>query len=175
MIHNTAIFAHRGSAGTHPENTMLSFEAALKAGAEGIEFDVQLTKDDIPVVIHDETVNRSTNAYGWVKDFTYEELKSFDAGSWFAPSFQGVTIPSLEELFRWAVHTPLILNVELKSGVIHYPGMEKIVIDLITKYQLKDSVIISSFNHYSLVECHRLDPEMETAFLFMEGLYEPWN
>lgn len=175
MEFNTAIFAHRGSAGTHPENTMVAFAAALKAGADGIEFDVQLTKDQVPVIIHDETVNRTTDGDGWIKDFTYEEMITLDAGSWFAYSFQGATIPTLVELLEWAVNTPLLLNLELKSGFVRYPGIEKIVLECIAKYDLKDRVIISSFNHYSLLESHRLDPKVETDILFMEGLYEPWN
>ncbi|WP_416150422.1 glycerophosphodiester phosphodiesterase [Salipaludibacillus sp. HK11] len=175
MASNTLIFAHRGSAGTHPENTIVSFEEALNTGVEGIECDVQLTKDGIPVVIHDETVNRTTNGDGWVKDYSYEELKLLDAGSWFNSSFNETTIPSLEELFQWAFNNTLFLNIELKSGLIRYPGIEAIVLELITKYNLKDRIIISSFNHYSLVEFHRLDPTIETAILFMEGLFEPWN
>ncbi|MCE7790958.1 glycerophosphodiester phosphodiesterase [Salipaludibacillus sp. CUR1] len=171
----TMIFAHRGSAGTHPENTMPAFEAGLEAGAEGLECDVQLTKDLVPVVIHDETVNRTTNGQGWIKDLTYEEIKRLDAGSWFSPNFAGVPIPTLEQLFEWAAGTPLILNVELKNGIVRYPGIEKIVLGLIYAYGLEDRTIISSFNHYSLVEVRRQDPDIETAVLFMEGLYEPWN
>ncbi|MDG5787128.1 glycerophosphodiester phosphodiesterase [Evansella sp. AB-P1] len=171
----TQIFAHRGSAGTHPENTMEAFEAALQVGADGIEFDVQLTKDQIPVVIHDETVDRTTNSEGWIKDFTYDELKTLDAGSWYSSEFKQSTIPTLVELLDWASDNSLLLNLELKNGVVRYPGMEKIVLDLISKYKLKDRTIISSFNHYSLVEVHRIDPTIETAILFMEGLYEPWN
>ncbi|PYZ94995.1 hypothetical protein CR194_05620 [Salipaludibacillus keqinensis] len=175
MPEHTKIFAHRGSAGTHPENTMVSFEAALNAGADGLEFDVQLTKDQVPVVIHDETVNRTTNGKGWVKDLSYEELKTLDAGSWFDSTFSHATIPSLEELFQWASHNSMALNLELKSGLIRYQGIEKIVVDLIHTYHLEKRVIISSFNHYSLVEVHRLNPSIETAILFMEGLYEPWK
>lgn len=171
----TLIFAHRGSAGTHPENTMVAFQAAQDIGAEGIELDVQLTKDQIPVIIHDEMINRTTNGSGWVKDFTYEEIKEFDAGSWFASSFKQATIPSLEELLQWAASSDLLLNIELKTGVVRYPGIEKIVIDLVKKYHLVDRVILSSFNHYSLVEIRKFDSSIETAILFMEGLFEPWN
>ncbi|MBU9724069.1 MULTISPECIES: glycerophosphodiester phosphodiesterase [Bacillaceae] len=174
-MNNTQIFAHRGSAGTHPENTMDAFEAALLAGADGIELDVQLTQDGIPVIIHDETVNRTTNGEGWVKDFTLNELKKLDAGSWFDPKFTDATIPSLEEVLEWITNTPLLINIELKSGVVRYPSIEKIVLDAISSFKLKDRVIISSFNHYSLVEVNRLDPAVETAILFMEGLYEPWK
>ncbi|MBB6452562.1 glycerophosphoryl diester phosphodiesterase [Salirhabdus euzebyi] len=175
MSNKTLIFAHRGSAGTYPENTMAAFSAAFNEGVDGIELDVQLTKDDIPVIIHDEMVDRTTNGSGWVKDFTYQELESLDAGSWFDPSFEGASIPTLEQFFDFYSQTSLVINVELKSGVVRYPGIEKIVLELINKYKIRDRVIVSSFNHYSLVEMKQLDPEIETAILFMEGLYEPWN
>lgn len=175
MAGKTQIFGHRGSAGTHPENTMVSFQAASDAGADGIELDIQLTKDGIPVIIHDETIDRTTDGTGWVRDFTYEELKEYDAGSNFHKDFKGERIPSLEEFLEWAVDKSLLLNLELKNGIVHYPGLEKIVLRLADKYQLKNRVIISSFNHYSLKEIRKLDQEIETALLFMEGLYEPWN
>ncbi|WP_096187110.1 glycerophosphodiester phosphodiesterase [Evansella halocellulosilytica] len=175
MKRKTLIFGHRGSSGRHPENTMDSFEAALQEGADGLEIDVQLSEDDVPVVIHDETVDRTTNGTGWVKDFTFDELQKLDAGSWFSSTFSGAMIPSLEELFRWLVNTPLLLNIEIKSGLVRYPNIEKIVLDLIEKYDLNERVIISSFNHYSLAKVHKLNNEIETAILFMEGLYEPWN
>ena len=175
MVNETLIFAHRGSSGTHPENTMEAFKAALEAGAEGIELDVQLTKDLIPVVIHDETLERTTNGSGWVRDHTLAQLQQLDAGSWFSPNFTGVKIPTLNDVLEWLVKTPLHLNIELKNGVVRYPGIEKIIVDLLNGFDLLDRIIISSFNHYSLVEVHNLNPSIETAILFMEALYEPWN
>lgn len=175
MANNTLIFAHRGSAGTHPENTMEAFKAAYLAGANGIELDVQLTKDLVPVIIHDETLERTTNGKGLVKDFTLEELRKLNAGSWFDPSFSSATIPTLEELLEWISTTTLILNIELKNGLVRYEGIEKIVLELVEKFDLLDRVIISSFNHYSLVEVRKLNSRVETAILFMEGIYEPWD
>ncbi|MFD1635966.1 glycerophosphodiester phosphodiesterase [Evansella tamaricis] len=175
ILLDTLIFAHRGAAGTHPENTMASFEAALKAGADGIELDVQLTSDNVPVIIHDETVNRTTDGEGWIKDLTYEEISKLDAGTWFDSSFNKASIPTLDQVLDWVKPTRLLLNIELKNGVVRYSNLEKIILDLINKYEMKDRVIISSFNHYSLVEMHQLDPEVETAILFMEGIYEPWK
>ncbi len=174
-MNKTLIFAHRGSAGTHPENTLEAFQAALEANADGIELDVQLTKDLIPVVIHDETVDRTTNGTGWVKDLTLKEIQALDAGSWFHPTFSTARIPTLEEVLHWISPTSLLVNIELKNGVIRYPGIEKIVLDLVIELHLTDRVIVSSFNHYSLVEVRRLNADIETAILFMEGLYEPWN
>lgn len=173
----TLIFAHRGSKGTHPENTMIAFEEAYRVGAEGLELDVQLTKDGIPVVIHDEKVDRTTNGEGWVKDFTLTELKQLDAGSWFDPQFAGEQVPTLEEVLIWLRSKPkkLSLNIELKNGPVIYPELEEKVLELVQTYQLQEQIIFSSFNHYSLVKLHQLQPEVETAILFMEGLYEPWD
>ncbi|MDQ0340870.1 glycerophosphoryl diester phosphodiesterase [Caldalkalibacillus uzonensis] len=175
MSVNTLIFAHRGAKGTHPENTMIAFQTAEQQGADGIELDVQLSKDGVPVVIHDETVDRTTNGSGWVKDMTYQELQTLDAGSWFDPSFTGQRIPTLNEVLAWVRDTPLLINIELKNGIVPYPNLEQIVIDLVHRYQLEKRVILSSFNHYSLVDIHRLAPHLETAILYMEGLYEPWH
>lgn len=175
MENKTLIFGHRGSAGTHPENTMISFEAALKAGAEGIEVDVQLTKDLVPVIIHDERVDRTTNGSGWVKDLTLAQIQQLDAGSKFDPAFSNVTIPTLEELLKWTANTPLFLNIEIKNEFVRYLGIEQQILELVQKYHLLNRVIISSFNHYSLVEVRKLNREIETAILFMEGIFEPWN
>ena len=169
------IFGHRGSAGNRPENTLVSFQEAARAGADGIELDVQLSQDGVPVVIHDERVNRTTNGEGWVKDLTFAELRALDAGSSFSEEYRGEKIPSLDEVLAWLKGTELVVNVELKTGLYRYEGIEAKVLELVAKYDLEDRVIISSFNHYSLVETRRLNPTIETAILFMEGLYEPWT
>jgi glycerophosphoryl diester phosphodiesterase len=171
----TKIFAHRGASGTHPENTMAAFQEAYRAQADGIEFDVQLTKDGIPVVIHDETVDRTSNGTGWVKDLTLTELKSLDAGSWFDEKFRGERIPTLYEVLKWSQPLALTLNIELKTEIVDYPDIEHTVMKMIEQFHLQKRVIISSFNHYSLVEAHRINPEIETAILFMERLYKPWE
>lgn len=173
----TFIIGHRGAAGTHPENTMVSFQAAFEAGAEGIELDVQMTKDGELVVIHDETVDRTTNGTGYVKDLTLSQLVNFDASYSFAEYRKKASIPTLEEVLRWVSqqNNELFVNVELKNGIIEYQGIEQRTIDLIFKYHLQKRVIVSSFNHYSLVTCKEIAPEIETAVLYMESLYEPWN
>lgn len=80
------IYAHRGSSGTHPENTIAAFRATAKLPVHGVEFDVHMTKDHELVVIHDETINRTSNGVGFIKDLTLAELKEFDFGSWYSPS-----------------------------------------------------------------------------------------
>jgi glycerophosphoryl diester phosphodiesterase len=171
----TKIFGHRGAAGTHPENTMISFKEAEREGADGIELDVQMSKDGVVVVIHDETLNRTTNKKGWVKNFTADELMCVDASYKFSKKFGFCPIPTLEDVFKWAETNNLIINVELKNGLIEYENLEKKVIELVRHYRFEKRVILSSFNHYSMVKCHQLAPDIETALLFMEGLYKPWN
>lgn len=170
----TLIFAHRGAAGTYPENTMISFEAAEAFGADGIELDVQLTKDGKVVVIHDETVNRTTNGKGAVRNYLYEDLCKLDASYKFSEKVGFCKIPLLEEVLEWLGKTQLLLNIELKNDKIPYRGLEEEVITLVRKFSLEDRVIFSSFNHYSMKRCHMMAPDIQTAILYREGLHSPW-
>lgn len=168
-------FAHRGSSAICPENTMAAFAKGLEQGATGIETDVQMTKDGRLVLIHDESVARTTGAEGLVKDYTYDELAKLDAGSWFGADFQGERIPLLEELLELTKNRGTIVNIELKNGSIQYPELEKRVIETVRQYNMSEQIVISSFNHYSLVECKHIDPEIRTGLLYGEGLYKPWE
>jgi glycerophosphoryl diester phosphodiesterase len=170
----TQIFAHRGFSAAYPENTMKAFIEAEKAGADGLEIDVQLTNDGEVVVIHDEKVDRTTNSKGFVKDFTYKELRKLDASYKNKKWLKKEPIPAFKELLEWLTTNTLICNVELKNGVFPYAGMEEKVISLIRQYNLENRIIISSFNHYSIVYSYRLAPEIETAPLYSEGIYMPW-
>lgn len=132
---------HRGAAGHEPENTIRSFVKAIKLGADAIEFDVRLSADKKVVVIHDATVDRTTNGRGLVNNFSYEELRRFDAG-------KGEKIPTLEQVFGilgkgnpWGWKP--FFNIELKEC-----GMEKEVLSLIERYHLIDSVVISAFDMF---------------------------
>lgn len=144
------IFAHRGASRRAPENTMPAFKLAYCLGTEGIETDVQLTKDDIPVLIHDEEVKRTTNGTGFVKDFTFNQLKQLDAGSWFSKEFAGVSIVSLDKFLQWIHDKPLCLNIELKNNKIDYKNLETIVYERIDYYQLLNRTILSTFNPNSI-------------------------
>lgn len=168
----TQIIAHRGSSGTHPENTMASFIEAERVQADGIEFDVQMTKDGELVIIHDERVDRTTDGQGWVKNFTLEEIKRLHIRSKKMPSEK---VPTLKEVLNWAAGNHLLLNIELKTGLVQYPQLEKRVIEMIQEADLSKRVILSSFNHFSVEKVHKLDANLETAILFMEGLFEPWK
>lgn len=167
----TQIFAHRGYSSAFSENTMSAFIAAEKAGADGLELDVQLTKDGEVVVIHDEKLDRTTTGKGFVKNLTYKEIRKFNANK------KGVNkepIPSLIEVLEWMQSNQLVCNIELKNNLFSYEGMEEKVIQLVRRFNLSNRIIISSFNHYSIVLSYRAAPEIETAPLFNECLYMPW-
>lgn len=166
-------YAHRGASGYFPENTMLAFRKAVEMGCDGIETDVQMTKDGVLVLIHDERVDRTTNGSGLVKDFTYNELLSLDAGLWKSTQFRGLKIPTVEELLLLARDTGIRLDFEIKTGIIRYEHIEEKLIQLIYKYGWQDHVILSSFNHYSMVRCKEIAPGLKTGLLYMEGLYRP--
>ncbi|GGE76685.1 glycerophosphodiester phosphodiesterase [Priestia taiwanensis] len=168
MAKKPLIFAHRGVKSTHPENTMIAFKEAVNVGADGIELDVQLSKDGEIIVIHDETLDRTTTGKGAVQDYTLEELKQIDAGEKFNTVFKGETIPTLREVFEWATTNKLLLNVELKNDVIHYNELEEKVIALIEEFELHSRIILSSFNHQSIAKLSTLAPELEHALLYEE-------
>lgn len=163
------VFAHRGYSGRYPENTMLAFRKAYEAGADGIELDVQLTKDDVLVVIHDERIDRTTDGTGFVRDYTYEELKKFNASKIHGETSQFEAIPTFDEYCSWVKDTPLITNIELKTGVFYYENIEEKTLEIVKKYRLEDRVIFSSFNHLSVIRMKELAPELPCGALTENG------
>ncbi|HWR10782.1 MAG TPA: glycerophosphodiester phosphodiesterase [Rectinemataceae bacterium] len=164
------IFAHRGLSSSCPENTLLAFRKALETGCDGIELDVQLTRDGELVIIHDETIDRTTDGKGKVRDFSFEELRRFDASGRFAGDQGFNPIPSLREYFDLVRDLPLITNIELKNSVFPYPGLEEKLIATVGDYGLEDRVLFSSFNHQSLMKCRELSPRCEIAFIISSWL-----
>ncbi|MFA6681500.1 MAG: glycerophosphodiester phosphodiesterase [Sphaerochaeta sp.] len=154
-------YAHRGFSGEYPENTMLAFKKAYETGCEGIELDVHLSKDGHLVVIHDETVDRTTDRTGFVRDFTLRQLQEINAGT--EEAFEG--IPSFEEYCIWVKDLPLITNIEIKTNRYYYPGIEEKVLEMVGRYQLKQKTLVSSFNHASLWKIKSLDPDFKCAML----------
>lgn len=165
----TKIWAHRGASGYAPENTLEAFALAVEQKADGVELDVQLTKDGKLVVIHDETIDRVSGEHGLVKDFTLEELKKLNVNRTI-PGFQAVTIPTLEEVYDLLKGTGLAINVEIKSSIIWYPEIEKRVLELTKSMGLQDKVIYSSFNHYSIRKLKELDETVQTGILYGDVL-----
>ena len=162
----TMNYAHRGFSGKYPENTMLAFRKAIEAGAQGIELDVHFTKDRELVIIHDETVDRTTNGTGEVVNFTYEELAKLDAYGNFQGQFAPQRIPTLREYFSLVAPVAgFMTNIELKTGVNEYPGIEEAVLALMDEFNLRDRIIISSFNHFSVLRFMELDQDVKCGFL----------
>lgn len=162
----TMIFAHRGFSGYYPENTMLAFrKVAEETLADGIELDVQLTKDGEVVIMHDETLDRTTNASGYVKEHTLEELKLLSVGVNLKGFFPRQTIPTLREYFEFIKTTKLITNIELKTGVFEYEGLAEKVVAMVKEFGLEEQIWYSSFNHYTVARVQELDPKAKCGLL----------
>lgn len=160
------LFAHRGFSGKFPENTLFAFRKAAELDVFGVEFDVHLTADRQLVVIHDETINRTSNGSGFVKDMTLEELRQYDYGRWFGEHFAGERIPTLREVLAVFKETEHILNIEIKSDIFEYEGIEQLISEEIDTFKMQDRIIISSFNHESIQRFHQLQPTVQTGVLF---------
>ena len=169
----THIIAHRGASGKLPENTMIAYVQAAKDGADAIELDVQLTKDRIPIIMHDETVDRTTDGYGFVKDYTAKNLKKLSAGSWKGWKYRRAEIPTLEEVLQWIAPTRLDLVIEFKNNLFPYAGMERLTIELIERYGMMERTIFSSFNHDSLIKIKKMVKEAQTAPLYSKPIANP--
>ena len=162
------IWGHRGASGHAPENTLPAFQLAAEMGADGVELDVQLTRDGIPVVCHDETVDRTSSGAGWLKDFSYSEIRKLDFSSGNA-AYEGVKIPTLEEVFDLLAPSGLTVNIEIKTGIIFYDRIEEKVLKLVRDKNWEDRVIYSSFNHYTVRRIRELDPAAKVGLLYADG------
>lgn len=165
-------FGHRGAPEFAPENTLAAFEAARQMGADGVELDVSLTSDGVPVVCHNFTVDQTTNGRGRIRDLTVTQIKTLDAGSRFHPRFAGERIPTLQEVLEWA-GDDMLLNIELKSLSLRDEGLERAVLHLIQQYDLCERVTISSFNPFALRRIKMLDAEIQTGLLYAPALPIP--
>ncbi len=162
----TLNFGHRGASAYAPENTLASFNLAFDMGADGVELDVSVTKDRVPVVIHDNRVDRTTDGQGAVSDMTLAEVKRFDAGALFGSEFRGERIPTLEEVLDGPGRQGIV-NIELKSGRLMKVGLEAVAIaHVIEQTHASDRVIVSSFNHFALSSIHIVDPRLPLGFLY---------
>lgn len=167
-------FAHRGFRRKYPENTQLAFTKALEAGAQGIELDVHLSRDGEVVILHDEFVDRTSDGTGLVSSLTLAELKKLNFAHLY-PDLDAQRIVTLAEYLEWVREQPLITNIELKNGILPYPGLEERVCDLVRSFGLQERVLISSFNHPSLVKMKQLDPELKCGALVENILQNPWT
>jgi glycerophosphoryl diester phosphodiesterase len=157
--------AHRGWSGKAPENTMTAIRLALAEPAiQAMEIDVQLSRDGVPVLIHDFTLERTTTGSGLVMDHTLEELRALDAGSWFHEKFAGERIPTLEEALL-AVKGRCTLNIELKATSDMYPGLAEKVLELLEKHDMKQEVYITSFDHDLIRQVRGMDATVKTGLI----------
>ena len=162
------IWAHRGCSQRYPENTLTAFSKAAELhdkGLEGIELDVQLTKDGEIVVIHDERVDRTTDGYGFVRDYTLDELETFHIHTGKTEAEHIPTLKEVLDLLRDRMQRGFRLNIELKNSIYPHPGMEAKVHDLVESYGLQDKVVYSSFSAKSLETMRGIDSKVEIGIL----------
>ena len=167
------IFAHRGASRYAPENTIAAFDLAKKQGAPAIELDVMLSRDGIPMVIHDRRLDRTTNGSGMVDQHSLEELSELDAGSSFSSLFKGEKIPHLRDILM-RYRGALIFNIELKN--LHAPqdSLVETVVAMVDEMNLSHTVIYSSFLPANLKKVKRLSPQSKTALICLPGIRGSW-
>jgi glycerophosphoryl diester phosphodiesterase len=164
--------AHRGASRAAPGNTLAAFRLAADMGADGIEFDVHVSADGVPVVIHDFTVDRTTDGTGAVSSLTVAQLQQLDAGSTFGPAFAGERIPTLDQVLD-RVDERLLLNIELKAAGWRDTGLEQAVVRRVLKRGLEGRCLLSSFNPLALRRASQLAPNLLTALIYAPNLPLP--
>jgi len=172
------VVGHRGFRAKYPENTLSGFRAAVDAGVEMIELDVSLSKDRHVVVMHDETLDRTTNGSGAVRSRLWEEIRRLDAGSWFAGRFAGEPVPDLETVFE-VLGKRCVINVEIKPDAVdpeeHDEGIEYQVAERICRYGLLDRVLVSSFHPLALQRLAALPIEKRPLLAVLSGKKTPFD
>lgn len=168
------IIGHRGASAVAPENTMAAFRAALAMGADGIEFDVRLTRDGVPFVIHDSTLRRTGRLPQRVADLSAAEIARVDVGSWFGEQFVGETVPSLAELFAFIQENDGTLYLEMKcDAVAEYRPLAEACVRLIDEYSLRERVVIECFQLQALTIVKEIEARIKTVALFEPALANP--
>lgn len=171
------IIAHRGYSGKFPENTMLAFTKAVEYGAQGIELDIQLTKDNVVVICHDEKIDRTSNGQGFIENLTLEELKAFEFRNGMdnleGETEENITIPTLVEFLDWFKITDIMVNIEFKTSYMAYDGIVEQTIDLVKERGLEDRVIFSSFNHDTILKVKAIDASLACGFLAVANILNP--
>lgn len=166
----TKVWAHRGASAYAPENTIAAFKLALEMGADGIELDVHMTADARIVVIHDDTVDRTSNGTGRVADFTCQELKKLDFSAGME-QYRGARIPTLKEVYGLLKNTNTTVNVEIKS---HDTAICEKLIALAREMGMEGRVSYTCFDHYMLLALRKIDPDCAIAPLYAAQIVDPW-
>ena len=161
------IIGHRGASAVAPENTMAAFREAIAVGADGIEFDVRLARDGVPVVIHDSSLRRTGGLNKRVADLSSQEIIKVDVGSWFAPRFTNESVPSLSELFTLFQSNNASLYLEMKcDSPAEYKPLAEACCQMIEEYSFKERVVVECFQLAALQILKEIDSEIKTAALF---------
>ena len=160
MTHSCKVIAHRGASGQAPENTLAAIHKALDIGVDMIEIDVRQTRDGAIVLLHDRTLNRTTNGKGRVAKQTLKEVQALDAGSWFDPRFATEGVPTLEEAMQ-LIDGQCGLLIEIKDGDLLHPIFCKRLVRLIQQHKAHSWVVVQSFSTKVLRAVYRLDPAIE--------------
>ncbi len=164
MLDNPCV-AHRGFSGIAPENTLAAIRLAMKIPeVQGIEIDVQLSRDGVPVVIHDFTLGRTTNGSGTVREHTLSELKRLDAGRWKARAFTGERIPTLDEVLE-EVRGRLRVNIELKTNKQTYAGLASAAVEAVRRCEMEEQVYFTSFEPGALIEARQNAPHIPRGLI----------
>jgi glycerophosphoryl diester phosphodiesterase len=158
------VMAHRGASAAAPENTLIAYKKAIEMGADYAELDVRQTKDGAIVLMHDKTVHRTTGVKGFVWDFTLEELRQMEAGSWFGEEFRGEPIPTLEEVIR-LVKGRMKLNIEVKISE-NEPGIAQRVVNIVRSEDFSQNCMITSFDMETVKTFKAIAPDLKTGFIF---------
>ena len=158
------VIAHRGESSGAPENTLSAFKAALASGTNGIEFDVHLTKDGHPVVIHDATVDRCTDGTGTVLDMTLEQLKALDAGTWFAAPYEGERVPTLDEAIE-AIPAPAFMVMHLRAHENASDRCERALLEAIQRHDCRKRTVITHHTRHGLQRLREMDPRLRLCWI----------
>ena len=162
------VMAHRGYSGKYPENTMLSFREAVKVGCDFVEMDIHESSDGQLFVIHDETLDRTTDGSGRICDKSYAELRTYNAANLYRDRYAPEKIPTFEEFCEWLSEQTIGANIEIKTDNVYYPGIEEKAWSTVVKYGVEKQVMFSSFNHFSLRRIREIAPGVETGALVEE-------
>ncbi|MCD7828435.1 MAG: glycerophosphodiester phosphodiesterase [Clostridiales bacterium] len=169
----TKVISHRGANRYAPQNTLPAFRKSIQLGVDGFETDVHMTRDGIPVICHNYTIDETSTGMGNISSYTLEELKQFDFGSYFDPRFAGTPIPTLDEFLDLTAESDIeIMNIELKSPKEKETGIVQKTIEAVKRHNLFDRLIISSFDYRLLVEAKQIDSNCKTGYLYCPNQLE---
>ena len=162
---STKILAHRGANRKAPQNTLPAFREAIRHGADGVEFDVQMSSDGQLVICHNLTVDATSNGSGYIANKTFEELRALDFGKWFSEAYEGTQIPTLEETLD-CVKDMGVLNVEMKHPLRNKVELTHKIVETVKAFGLQDKVVFSSFDFDMMLMVKQIDPSLKCGLLY---------